>query len=146
LHGSLSTGSATKIFSVIISNLEIVNRSNSKVSLTWWRFRIAIREWISGVAVGTSAHWSVIYDSALGPEAARSWTWIATFLIHACLVAGAFWIDCAFGAAIWRTSDITGQTRARRRAAYISALRIETARRGHARISVRLLLRWRCRC
>jgi hypothetical protein len=118
----------------------VINKGN-RVFLTWWWFGITVRERVSRIAVGTSAHGRVVYDRALRAKTARPGTRIAALFTHASLVTAAFGIYRAFGTAVRGTSYVRGQARARGRSAYISTLRVQTARGGNARISVGLLLR-----
>jgi hypothetical protein len=102
--------------------------------LTWRWFRYTVGEGISCISFRTSAHWRVIDDAALGSCTARSRTRVPTLLPHARSVAGTFRVNAAFRPAVGRNSHVISKARARRSSSNISALRVGSARRRHARV------------
>lgn len=66
--------------------------------------------------------------------AAGAWAWVLALFVHARKVSGTFRIDGALWSAVWCTSDVVRQTRARRNVPNRTALRVGTARIGYARV------------
>jgi hypothetical protein len=112
----------------VMGNSLKVHKTEGLLILTWWRFRIAVGKRISCVSVGTCARRGVVDHGALSSDATRSRTWIAAFFGHASSVAGTFRVNCALGSTVGRASCVIWQASARRHAADVSALRVETAR------------------
>jgi len=108
--------------------------STNGTLLTWRWSREAVGEGVSRISLGTSAHWRVVDDAALGSCSARSWTRVAAPLPHARSVAGTFGVYAALGAAVGWHAHVIGKARARRGTSNVSALRVRTARRRHAGI------------
>lgn len=96
--------------------------------LTWRWSREAVGEGVSCISFGTSAHWRVVDDAALGSCSAGSWTRVAAPLPHASPVAGTFGVYAALGAAVGRHAHVISQTRAGRSTSNVSALRVGAAR------------------
>lgn len=110
--------------------------------LTWRRLRITVCERISSIMFWTWANWSVIDNSADCIEAARSKTWVSTFLIDTCFVTWAFRVDWTFRTAIWRRSNISRQTWTWRWSIDISTLWKWATWWWVARVTVRILSWW----
>lgn len=104
-------------------------------------------EWISHVSLNTGAHRKVVYYSTFSLITACARARISAFFSHASLVAWAFGTDHAFRSAIWRASNVVGQTRARRALSNGLTNGIGSTRRRHARVGINRLwsyFRWRC--
>lgn len=76
----------------------------------------------------------------------RAWTRVNTFFSYASSVAGAIWIDHTFRSTVWRTSNVTVQTRACWRSLYFFTLGVWTTRRWNAWVWGDYDRCWHCRC
>lgn len=97
-------------------------------------FGYASNEWIAGVTNQTTTYWIVIDNLTACILAARRYARINAFLIETRPILGTFWANDAFGATIWRTTNVTGQTWADNVFVYHSTLTVQAARRWIARI------------
>lgn len=150
LHGSTTWGSISKKIKRGEDRSVSQGPNNAEFNdLKWiltWRFWITTGERIASVTVRARTNGRMVDDGAVGALTARTRAWVATFLVHASFVARTFGVDGAFGPTVGWASYVCRQTRARRRAADIAALRVEAARRRNAWISVRFFLWWGSRC
>lgn len=99
----------------------LLDRSRSSVLTRWW-FWITATERISGITLDTSAHWSMINHCALSTYTTRTWTRISALLSDASSTARTIRIYGTFRFAVWRTTNVSWQTRTWRRTSNISAL------------------------
>jgi len=114
---------------------------------TFWRFGIAVGEWVSYVTIDAGAEWCMIDDTANGILTAGSWAGVAALLVNTRLLTRTFRVYSTLWATIGSLTNKVRQAGTGRHSVNIAALGVGTTGCWYTGIPKRFILglnNWRC--